>query len=120
MRLSRALSSDGLVDRYAKLVLPDETDDLLVDTTAGFPYQRGDYPWLDEMNPKIFTPMSPPKFFRDHLGVSLYPKQEEDLLNIFGEDPKKTFADRLLDPSAAELPQQGILLWGKGSGKISS
>lgn len=120
MRLSRANSADDLLDRQAELILPDDDAEVLVDTTAGFPYARGDYPWLDELHPKIFTPLSPPKFFRDHLGVSLYPKQEEDLLNIFGEDPKMTFADRLLEPSAAELPQQGILLWGKGSGKISS
>jgi hypothetical protein len=82
-----------------------------IDTTAGFPYKHGDYPWLDEIDP-LFTPLSLPHFLRDHLGVSLYPKQEEDLLAIVGDDPKKTF-----DSALCNLPSQGIILYGKGSGK---
>jgi hypothetical protein len=82
-----------------------------IDTTAGFPYRHGDYPWLDEIDP-LFTPLSLPKFLSDHLGVKLYPKQEEDLLAIVGDDPKKTF-----DAGVSALPSQGIILYGKGSGK---
>jgi hypothetical protein len=89
-----------------------------IDTTAGFPYELGDYPWLDELYPKIFTPLSPPKFMRDYLGVKLYPRQEEDILALFGEDPKKTF-----DPAYCVSTddrhhyQECMFLWGKGGGK---
>ncbi len=82
------------------------------DTTAGFPFKLGDYPWLDEIDP-LFTPLALPKFLKDHLGVTLYPKQEEDLLAIFGEDPKRVF-----DPDRPKGSKaQGVLLWGKGGGK---
>lgn len=106
VRFSRNL----LMAKHQKVVQVEERSKA-IDTTAGFPYQPGDYPWLDEIDP-IFTPLPLPQFLRDHLGVTLYPKQEEDLLAIVGDDPRKTF-----DAEADILPSQGIILYGKGSGK---
>jgi hypothetical protein len=98
-------------DKYLAKQKWIKSDDA-IDTTAGFPYKHGDYPWLDEIDP-LFTPLPLSQFLRDHLGVTLYPKQEEDLVAIFGDDPKRVFdVDR---PEGSKA--QGVLLWGKGGGK---
>lgn len=73
-------------------------------------FSNSSYPWRDE-DDDFFTPLPLDKFLHDHLGVKLFPAQEEDLLAILGTDPKMAFE------AGNGLPQQGLLVWGKGSGK---
>ncbi|MBD2019301.1 hypothetical protein H6F43_03775 [Leptolyngbya sp. FACHB-36] len=68
------------------------------------------YPWRDE-DSDLFAPKSLDRFLFEELGIRLYPKQEEDLSAILGTDPKRVF------DAGTGLPQQGILAYGKGSGK---
>lgn len=70
-------------------------------------FSTGDYPWRDE-DDELFTPQPIGKFLHDEMGITLYPQQEADLLAVLGEDPKLTF-----EPDSG-LPQQALLMWGKG------
>lgn len=44
------------------------------------------------------------------MNITLYPKQEEDLLVLLGEDPKQLF-------ESSDRPQEALYCYGKGAGK---
>ncbi|MDA0865385.1 MAG: hypothetical protein O2890_03015, partial [Cyanobacteria bacterium] len=68
-----------------------------------------------EVTPWVEDPLPLPQFMQEHMGLSLWPMQQQDLKAFLGstvEDTKRLFTQ---DPPSPH--NCGALVWGKGSGK---
>jgi len=96
---------------------PPGTDDRLkvrevIDLVSldGLSFTPGEYAWRDDED-SFFAPQPLEKFTLEQMGIQLYKHQLGDLHEILGNEPKMLFE------RGNGLPDEGVLCYGKGSGK---